>query len=42
MDYYSLNNSYDSQVPYKKQSSPAISQLMRKDKEIEAMREELS
>ncbi|CAD8112725.1 unnamed protein product [Paramecium primaurelia] len=43
---YQLNSSsYDSQVtlpPKNKQFSPVITQLMRKDKEIELMRDELS
>ncbi|CAD8204930.1 unnamed protein product [Paramecium octaurelia] len=42
---YQHNISYDSQVtlpPRNKQFSPVITQLMRKDKEIEQMRDELS
>ncbi|CAD8120950.1 unnamed protein product [Paramecium sonneborni] len=42
---YQLNTSYDSQgtlPPKNKQFSPVITQLMRKDREIELMRDELS
>ncbi|CAK65617.1 unnamed protein product (macronuclear) [Paramecium tetraurelia] len=42
---YQLNSSYDSQVtlpPRNKQFSPVVTQLMRKDREIEQMRDELS
>ncbi|CAD8123331.1 unnamed protein product [Paramecium sonneborni] len=42
---YQLNSSYDSQgtlPPKNKQFSPVITQLMRKDREIEIMRDELS
>ncbi|CAK61885.1 unnamed protein product (macronuclear) [Paramecium tetraurelia] len=42
---YQLNSSYDSQStlpPKNKQFSPVITQLMRKDREIEQMRDELS
>lgn len=40
-----LNSSYESQQslpPKNKQFSPVITQLMRKDREIEIMRDELS